>query len=219
MDIPANKKLTAEGEYLVIVYDKAYNISYVKVTIDTTDPVVKNVESGKVYKEVTPEVTDKHLSKVSVERNTEDYEFTLGDTITEDGSYVLVARDAAGNKTTVNFIIDNSPADIIAPSISKEVAIRDEILSFKGTAKDIVDGEWTIYPEVYVNGVKDEIWLENSDGPYRIVRINSNNIFNKEQLKYIPEGQKIKLSNVSILKAFFQKEECQIPVHAGKDLP
>ncbi len=40
------------------------------------------------------------------------------------------------------------------------------------------------YNPIVVNGVKDEIWLENSEGPYRIVRINSNNIFNKEQLNY-----------------------------------
>ena len=40
------------------------------------------------------------------------------------------------------------------------------------------------YNPIVVNGVKDEIWLENSEGPYRIIRINSNNIFNKEQLNY-----------------------------------
>ncbi len=40
------------------------------------------------------------------------------------------------------------------------------------------------YNPIVVNGVKDEIWLENSEGPYRIVRINSNNIFNEEQLNY-----------------------------------
>ncbi len=40
------------------------------------------------------------------------------------------------------------------------------------------------YNPIVVNGVKDEIWLENSEGPYRIIRINSNNIFNKEQLSY-----------------------------------
>jgi rhomboid protease GluP len=40
------------------------------------------------------------------------------------------------------------------------------------------------YNPIVVNGVKDEIWLENSSGPYRIIRINSNNIFNKEQLTY-----------------------------------
>ena len=27
-----------------------------------------------------------------------------------------------------------------------------------------------------VHGVKDEIWLENTEGPYKIIRINSNNI-------------------------------------------
>ena len=40
------------------------------------------------------------------------------------------------------------------------------------------------YNPIVVNGVKDEIWLENSEGPYYIVRINSNNIFNQEQLDY-----------------------------------
>ena len=28
------------------------------------------------------------------------------------------------------------------------------------------------YNPIVVNGVKDEIWLENSEGPYRIIRIN-----------------------------------------------
>ena len=27
------------------------------------------------------------------------------------------------------------------------------------------------YNPIVVNGVKDEIWLENQDGPYRIIRI------------------------------------------------
>ena len=40
------------------------------------------------------------------------------------------------------------------------------------------------YNPIVVNGVKDEIWLENREGPYYIVRINSNNIFNKEQLDF-----------------------------------
>ena len=39
------------------------------------------------------------------------------------------------------------------------------------------------YAPIVVRGVKDEIWLENDDGPYRIIRINSNYIHNDEQLK------------------------------------
>lgn len=40
------------------------------------------------------------------------------------------------------------------------------------------------YTPIVVKGVKDEIWLENMDGPYRIIRINSNYIHNDEQYKF-----------------------------------
>lgn len=40
------------------------------------------------------------------------------------------------------------------------------------------------YTPIVVKGVKDEIWLENMDGPYRIIRINSNYIHNEEQYKF-----------------------------------
>ena len=37
------------------------------------------------------------------------------------------------------------------------------------------------YSPIVVNGVKNEVWLENIDGPYRIIRISSNYIHNNEQ--------------------------------------
>lgn len=37
------------------------------------------------------------------------------------------------------------------------------------------------YSPIFVQGVKDEVWLEKLDGPYRVIRINSNKIFNNEQ--------------------------------------
>lgn len=40
------------------------------------------------------------------------------------------------------------------------------------------------YTPIIVKGVKDEIWLENIDAPYKIIRINSNHIHNIEQLEY-----------------------------------
>lgn len=40
------------------------------------------------------------------------------------------------------------------------------------------------YTPIVVRGVKDEIWLENLDGPYRIIRINSNYIHNDEQYNF-----------------------------------
>ena len=38
------------------------------------------------------------------------------------------------------------------------------------------------YQPIIVNGVKNEVWLENLDGPYRIIRINTNYIHNNEQI-------------------------------------
>lgn len=40
------------------------------------------------------------------------------------------------------------------------------------------------YVPIIVNGVKNEVWLENNNGPYNIIRINSNYIHNEEQLDF-----------------------------------
>ncbi len=39
------------------------------------------------------------------------------------------------------------------------------------------------YTPIIVNGVKDEIWLENNEAKYKIIRINSNYIHNNEQFR------------------------------------
>ena len=40
------------------------------------------------------------------------------------------------------------------------------------------------YTPIVVRGVKDEIWLENLDGPYRVIRISCNKVINDEQYKF-----------------------------------
>lgn len=40
------------------------------------------------------------------------------------------------------------------------------------------------YAPIMVNGVKNEIWLENLDATYKVVRINSNYIHNNEQFNF-----------------------------------
>lgn len=40
------------------------------------------------------------------------------------------------------------------------------------------------YTPIVVNGVKNEVWLENMNGPYRIIRISSNYIHNNEQFNF-----------------------------------
>ncbi len=40
------------------------------------------------------------------------------------------------------------------------------------------------YTPIVVKGVKNEIWLENIDAPYRIIRINGNYVHNNEQFDF-----------------------------------
>ena len=40
------------------------------------------------------------------------------------------------------------------------------------------------YSPIHVQGVKDEIWLENLNGPYRVIRISCNSIINEEQYNF-----------------------------------
>ena len=46
------------------------------------------------------------------------------------------------------------------------------------------------YEPMIVNGVKNEIWLENLEAPYKVIRINSNYIHNNDQLEF--DNYKIK---------------------------
>ena len=40
------------------------------------------------------------------------------------------------------------------------------------------------YSPIHVQGVKDEIWLENLSGPYRVIRISCNKVINEEQYNF-----------------------------------
>jgi rhomboid protease GluP len=57
------------------------------------------------------------------------------------------------------------------------------------------------YQPIIVNGVKNEIWLENLSAPYKVIRINSNYIHNNDQLKF--DNFKIKNITKQIKKKTF----------------
>ena len=61
-------------------------------------------------------------------------------------------------------------------SIRKEDQILMTLVHFFVTKED--------YAPIFVQGVKDEIWLEKLNGPYRVIRINSNYIHNDEQYQF-----------------------------------
>lgn len=85
-------------------------------TIDTKEPIIENVEDGKVYEKVTPITKDENLETVVLTKNgviQEDYK--NGDEITEEGYYQLIAKDKYGKTTEVGFeiAIKLTPTDIL----------------------------------------------------------------------------------------------------------
>ena len=61
-------------------------------------------------------------------------------------------------------------------SISKNDEITMRLVHYFVTKED--------YQPIIVNGLENEIWLENLDKPYSIIRINTNYIHNTEQLDF-----------------------------------
>ncbi len=75
---------------------------------DTTPPTITGVEQGKTYKtSVKPIVQDENLASVMVYVDGKLMEnYQVGNTLTQNGNYVIIAKDEAGNTTTVEFTID-----------------------------------------------------------------------------------------------------------------
>ena len=98
-----NGTFTFEYERRGKTANKLVSVNY----IDKTSPEITNVENGGIYTQsVNPNASDEHLDKVQLTfrgQVIEDYE--LGEELTEEGDYKLIATDAVGNTSTVKFYI------------------------------------------------------------------------------------------------------------------
>ncbi|MDO8507339.1 MAG: lamin tail domain-containing protein [bacterium] len=74
---------------------------------DIVAPVVTGVEDEKYYSDSVTPVFTEGTGTLSQDGGPAD-PFTSGTSVTSEGSYVLTVTDAAGNATTVNFVIDTT---------------------------------------------------------------------------------------------------------------
>ena len=152
-EIDKETTFTADGTYFIRVTDKAYNKkAEITFTIDMTKPAITGVANNSYYrKSVTPNVTDKNIEKVTLTKDGKEIAYNVGDTLSEEGKYVLTATDKANNTEIVTFTIDNS-----APKVTIEGEQREGI--YYGTVTVRIDekniktsicrrtngGEWSI---------------------------------------------------------------------------
>ncbi len=96
--------ISTDGEYELIVSDRAGNKTTIRFKVDQKPVTVTGVESGKTYQRVTPLFSEGTAVLNGVP-------FRSGTVINQSGAYVLLVTDEAGNETTIRFTIDStSPA-------------------------------------------------------------------------------------------------------------
>lgn len=152
----------------VTVRDLAGNELTVTITIANIDkeaPVVNGVEDGKFYKSVTPSFVE---GVATLQKDEEDPQiYTSNTTINQDGKYILVVTDAAGNKTTINFTIDTvAPVfETLAPITLKKGDVLPTVI-----AHDEVNGD--IEPSLVIKfsnkTVEDIDTTGENDGTYTV---------------------------------------------------
>lgn len=110
---------------------------------DTIPPTVTGVTNGTTYKtNITPVFTE-GTATLAVNAVAA-VPFTSGTIISAEGSYVLVVRDSAGNKTTINFTIDKTAPIVtgvsnggeylkVTPVFAEEIAVLVKNGSVSGT--------------------------------------------------------------------------------------
>jgi hypothetical protein len=105
--------LYRNGSYTFIATDLAGNVTQKIVTIthiDKVAPEVIGVENNEFYN------TNRTITFNEGNATLNDEGFVSGTEVTEEGSYVLIVTDLAGNSTTVHFVIDKtSPVITITP--------------------------------------------------------------------------------------------------------
>ena len=121
--------ISADGQYRVVVRDLANNEVSVEFTIDKTVDYTINVNDKGLSNSVI--ATANEQVTVSLTKNGEAMEYTLGAAITEPAEYALVVTDALGNRSEISF-------KIVEPLVKEFTHNFDEIEGFGGVT---VNGE------------------------------------------------------------------------------
>lgn len=194
-----NNLLTEEGEYIIIVYDEAYNVTLTLIAIDKGIPT-SNIVNGKSYYEITPKAEDKNLLSVELYKDNDGLfpdkveGYKHGDKVTEEGNYVLKATDKTlVNTLVVEFTIDRTaPYEINTDNITKTTSAlpNKAPLDLTAKAKDTVDGEFDIQPtKIYHNELDKELdkvyTTPEYIGKYTVTYVATDKAGNKTEEKII----------------------------------
>ncbi len=117
-----------DGTYTLVVNGTAGNKTTIKFTIDQTAPVVNGVENNALFNYDVTIAFNEGTATLNGKA------FISGDVVRADGSYTLIVTDKAGNKTTVNFKIDQT-APVVSGVEDGQKFVKGVTITFnEGTA-------------------------------------------------------------------------------------
>ena len=135
--------------------------------IDKILPTITEVENdGKYESPVTPVITDENLKDVQlIKDGTEINGYENGQEIAENGEYIIIATDKAGNETKVEFTID-IPIDDTITSVEYDVNMDSYYIK-------------NIQPETELTTFKKAIFTEVG---YTVFNLSGNQVLDNEMI-------------------------------------
>ena len=179
--MPEDKVIDEEGQYYLVAYDKAYNVTAIAFTVDRTAPVINGLEEGKVFynTDVTITVTEANPylflgqdMTVTVTKKGDilpktykaNEAFTLS-----DGEYTIKAKDIAKNETEeIKFVVDT-----VAPVIN--VNINGELQQSNTSYTDIIATVDEKNLTTDTNEVKPDVYAKDGE-EYKLVEENATSL-------------------------------------------
>lgn len=169
--------------------------------IDKILPEISNIENGKIYFEsVIPNVNDEHLGKVQVTLNGQAIEgYSLGNELTEEGQYELVATDKAGNVTKVVFYIFLNDENGYQIKDNNIMNIYPET-----TVKEFKEA-FTLLKEYVIKNVDKELTEEDNIATGNVLEDDEGKIFTLIVLGDLNQDGKLSLSDISLERKYILK--------------
>ena len=177
--MPEDKVIDEEGQYYLVAYDKAYNVTAIAFTVDRTAPVINGLEEGKVFYNtdvtITVEEANPYLvfgkdATVTLTKKgnilPKTYKANETFTLDEDGEYTIKAKDIAKNETEeITFTIDKT-----APVIN--ININGELQQSNTSYTDIIATVDEANLTTETNEIKPDVYVKDGE-EYKLVEENA----------------------------------------------
>ena len=173
----------------------------INITIDKEAPQISDIEDGKIYfNSVKPQVMDDYLKEVQVTLNGQAIEgYSLGNELTQEGQYELMATDKAGNVTKVVFYIFLKDENGYQIKDNNIMNIYPET-----TVKEFKEA-FTLLKEYVIKNADQELTEEDSIATGDILEDDEGKIFTLIVLGDLNQDGKLSLSDISLERKYILK--------------